>query len=177
MPPPPLPDEIFSRVQRIARLNGGCVLAAAGCFALLHAASRQFGMAVLSLAAAGAGVAESHGAVRLRAHDHAGVRWLVGSQVYLAMLILGYAAWRLLHFDAVFAAQAAQAMLEFPGMSERMAASGMTNADVLVLIRISYTAIYVAAGITTLVYQGGLALYYRRRSNALASAIASADGS
>ena len=172
MPPPPLPEDVLARVRRIARYNGASVLVVAGFFALLQGAAHDFTMAMLCLAAAGAGAAERHGAARLGAGDPAGVRWLVGSQLYLLLVIDAYALFRVLQYDPALIQRALQVMLETPMMRIRMEESGMTEADLFGLVRVSYFLVYAILALVTLAYQGGLAFYYHRRRPAILRAIA-----
>src|ERR1035438_1467270 len=99
MKPPLLPSERLRRVLRVARFDGASVLGLAGAFALVSAAFRDVTGAVIGLLVAAAGAIELHGASLLRSCDLKGVRWLLGSQLYLLAVILAYCAFRLARPD------------------------------------------------------------------------------
>lgn len=147
------------------------MLLVAGFFALIEAAAHDFTMAMFCLAAAGAGAAERHGAALLRGANPEGVRWLVGSQLYLLLVIDAYAVLRVLQYDPALIQHTMQAMLDLPMMRTQMDESGMTEADLLGFVRLTYFLVYAVLAVVTLIYQGGLALYYHRRRPVLLQAI------
>src|SRR5271165_2118927 len=93
--PPKLVSEILRRVLRVARFDGMSVLVLAGFFALVSAASGDVSGAAFGLLIAAAGAVELHGMGLLRAADRRGMSWLVGSQLYLMSVVLGYVGYRL----------------------------------------------------------------------------------
>ena len=103
----------------------------------------------------------------LRAGDLRGMRWLVSAQLYLMALILSYAAARFARPDigplrAVVTEE----------LAEQIRMAGMTVDQMLVqLVRVVYGGVAAA----TLLYQGGMILYYLRRRAAVAEAIEGED--
>ena len=163
MRPPPLPSEILRRVLRMARFDGTCVLGIAGSCALISAAARDVTGAVVGLLVAGAGAVELHGMGLLRSGDSRGMRWLVTSQLGIMVSILGYAAARLSSPDVAALRKAVT-----PEIAEQIRLAGMGVDDFLSeMVKL----VYFAVCLVTILYQGGMTLYYLRRSSAVARAL------
>ncbi|MCX6952096.1 MAG: hypothetical protein NTV51_08005 [Verrucomicrobia bacterium] len=162
--PPLLPEEIFQRVLRVARFDGWSVVGVAGVFALLAGAMGDYVGAAIGLLVAGAGAIELHGVTLLRHGEPTGMRWLVGSQFFLMASILGYCALRLAHpeYAALKAAMTDEikAQLDVLGMS------------VDEFLRQFYRLVYLAVAFVTVLYQGGMALWYLGKRTAVAAALA-----
>lgn len=171
VPPAPLmssrtPREILRRVLRISLLNGWSVALCAGFCGLLSLLfGGAFGGGVGLLVAVG-GVGEILGRRRLMQHDPDGVTWLVRSQVFVLGVIWLYAAARLLSFDAELAASNVT-----PWMNSVLDQMGLDIATLLPLVRLVFRAIYITVILVTLIYQGGLALYYHRQRAAIREAL------
>ena len=97
--PPLLPAHALRRVTHIARLDGLGVLTVAGLFALASALLHDEVGTAIGLVVAGAGAIELHGVALLRHGTERGMRWLVGSQLMLLIVVLGYVVARLWHID------------------------------------------------------------------------------
>jgi hypothetical protein len=163
MKPPLLPSEILRRLLRVARFDGMSVLGVAGAFALISAASRDVSGAVIGLMVAAAGAIELHGVTLLRGGRGAGMRWLVGSQLYLLAVMLGYSALRLSNPDIASIRPIVNADL-----AEQIQAAGMSvDQFLLEFLRL----VYVAVAAASLLYQGGMTIYYLRRRAAAEMAI------
>ena len=166
MKPPILPSETLRRVTRLARLDGMSVLVVAGGFALLSAASRDVSGAVIGLLIAGAGAIELHGVALLRA-GRDGMRWLVSSQLYLMAVILAYCGFRLLRPDVAWmlpyvTGEAAEPIIQAAQQQ------GMTVEQ---LLTGAMAMLYLMVAAVTLVYQGGMTVYYLRRRKAVEAAL------
>ena len=161
--PPLLPEETYARVCRVAKFDGLSVLIVAGFFALVSATMGDaLGAAVGSLAA-GAGAMELHGVAVLHHGERRGMSWLVGSQLSLLVVLLGYCALQLVRAK----------LPELPPETDsliRMDAEqlGMTKSEFL---RLFNRMLYGGFAIITFVYQGGMLLYYQRRRTAVAQAL------
>jgi hypothetical protein len=164
-PPPFLPEETLPRVLRVARLDGMSVAFIAGLFALLAALAGDALGAVIGLLVAGAGAIELHGATLLVHGEPRGMNWLITSQVFLMATVTSYCGLRLLHpgLAPLLAAVTDE-------MKVSLATAGWTPER---FVRFIYTTTYYAVAIVTLVYQGGMALYYYRRRESVARALAS----
>ena len=167
MKPPLLPSEALRRVLRVARFDGMSVLGVAGAFALISAAARDVPGAVIGLLVAAAGAIELHGAGLLRSARSEGMRWLVFSQAYLMGVILCYAAIRLSRPDITTIRQVVTSDL-----AEQIQQAGLTVDQFLVeFVRL----VYVSVAAATLLYQGGMTIYYLRRRTAVEAALREMD--
>lgn len=170
--PPLLPQEALARVVRLARLDGLSVLGVAGLFALLAGSVGDLRGALIGLAIAATGAGELHGVAVLRHGEARGINWLVGSQLALLAGMLSYCAFRLTYVDLEPLRLAFQTMLRSPAMQQMWEANqqaGMTEAKFL---QQTHTLTYTSLALATLIYQGGMSLYYLRRRDAVTRALA-----
>jgi hypothetical protein len=170
--PPLLAHETFVRVLRIARMDGLSVLGVAGFFSLLAAGAGETRSAIVGVVVALAGAIELHGASLLQHGDVRGMNWLVRSQIFLLMVLLAYCGWRLTWVDLEPLRTAFHTTLRMPLMQQMWATNqemGITEDQFLVQ---SYTLVYLSLAIATLVYQGGMTLYYLRRRDPVTRALA-----
>jgi len=166
VPPPTLPEKALKRVIGLSRLNGWSVVIFAGLGTLLALALGDWLSTGLGLLVAALGGLEVHGNRRLRKRDPEGMKWLIRSQMLLLALILAYCASRLGSFDA----ESALANLT-PDMEAVLKESGLTRADILPLLHQMFLALYLSVALASLVYQGGLALYYRSKTRLVTAAL------
>ena len=162
--PPLLPEETLLRVLRVARLDGTSVLVIAGVFALISALAGDGLGAIVGLLVAGAGAIELHGATLIEHGESRGMDWLVGSQLFLLATVVGYCALQLLR----------PRLPEFPAeldalLQQNADQLGMTKQDFVLLAFNRF--IYGAVALLTVVYQGGMALYYWNRRDAVTRAL------
>lgn len=166
--PPLLPEETYTRVIRVAKADGFGVLAFSGFFAVLAATSGDSSGALMGLIVSGAGAIELHGAGLLQAGEARGMRWLMGSQIFLLVAILAYCALRLIQIELPPIPDEMQALIESSAQQAEM-----TVPDYLLFIyRISFGLVALAA----LLYQGGMIFYYLRRQSAVRQALAGQPG-
>lgn len=179
MQPPLLPSAVLARVLRIAKFEGWGVLLLSGTFALFAALSGEKAGAIFGTLIAGAGALEVHGRQELLRGAIGGMRWLVGSQVFLVTVIGCYCVWQVQHFDlaAVHAALVNQpddtpSQIYARGLLretvQNLELSGLSVDDVL---RTSNRQFYTALAVISLVYQGGMAVYYARKTPAVRRAL------
>ncbi len=166
--PPPLPLETLHKVLRLASLDARMLIVVAGTFALLAAAGREVPGALAGVLAVGAGTMELHGANRLREGVIDGGRWLITSQMWLLAVILGYCAWRLTHFDPAWAERVITPQLEL-----QFNEAGIPREDIPAFVQLVYQITYVIVAVVSIVYQGGMAWYYRSKRSALTLALGS----
>jgi hypothetical protein len=160
---PPLPSEVLRRLLRVAKFDGMSVLGVAGAFALVSAASRDVSGAVIGLLVAAAGAIELHGVGLLRGGRASGLRWLVSSQLYLMAVMLVYVGMRFGNPDIGAIRPIVNADLE-----SQIKLAGMTVDDFLLeFLRL----VYVGVGAATILYQGGMTVYYLRRRAAVEAAV------
>lgn len=156
MKPPLLPSEVLRRVLRVARFDGVSVLGIASACAVVSAASHDPTGTIVGVLAAAAGAMELAGAGMLGSGDPRGLRWLVTSQLFLLVTVLGYVALRLSNIDVEPLRKAVT-----PEIAEQIQQAGMTTDAFLVeMMRL----VYIAVAGATILYQGGMAVYYLRKS-------------
>jgi hypothetical protein len=172
MKPPPLPMEILARVTRVARFDGTSILAVSGSVALLSAAYRDVTGATVGLLVAAAGAIELHGVGLLRTNNAAGVRWLVSAQVWLMGVILAYVAYRIARPDIEGFIQFVSTAPGGERLEQAAAEVGKTTREYILE---GFRAFYLAVALLTVVYQGGMTLYYLRRRGAIQVALDGED--
>lgn len=175
--PPPLPAVVLKRVLRISVIDGRVLVFLAGGFGLISLLMADWTGALVGGLAAGAGLVELHGRRQLLAGEIIGVNWLIRSQIILLTTIVVYVAYRYFSYDptpslhqieqAFASAQRAQGMAPTP-LAEMI---GMTNEQMLDLAKQSAHSAYLAVGVCTLLFQGGLAYYYHRKGSLIARAL------
>ena len=170
--PPLLPTEIVARMLRVAHFDGGSVLVLCGALAIASAWYGDFTGAVIGALIAGAGAFELHGAGLIKAGEPRGLNWLIASQLYLLATILSYVGWRLTSYDPAAVRHILEPMLHTSDLQAQLAEAGATEADLLAMVRTIYYAGFSLVAVGTLLYQGGMALYYHRRRAAVAAALA-----
>ena len=163
--PPLLPEETLQRVLRVANFNGLSVLAISGMFALAAASVGDYVGAAIGLLIAASGAMELHGAGLLRASDSRGVNWLIASQPYLLVVVLGYCALRMTSYDLTALQQAVT-----PNLRTAIQTAGYDEAE---LLRKAYVVSNAVLAIATVIYQGLMTWFYVRRRDALITAIES----
>ncbi|MDD2763839.1 MAG: hypothetical protein PHE83_07705 [Opitutaceae bacterium] len=167
MKPSRPPEEVLRRVLKTSRLNGWSVAIFAGLCSLVSLAfGDPVGCSVGLLVTLG-GALEVRGHRLLRRRDVGGMRWLVRSQLLVLGVIWAYAVTRLLSFD-----QELMRELATPDMRTMLSELGLTLDDIVPLVQRVFYLLYGSVMAATLIYQGGLALYYRRRTPAVAQALA-----
>jgi hypothetical protein len=155
----PTPEEkVYRRVLFVAGFDGWSVVIVAGLGALLSLLFGSLNGILVGLLLIGAGAMELHGRRLLRRRNADGMRWLVRAQLFLLSVILVYCASRLGSFDA----ESAMGNLT-PDMESALSEAGLAKADILPLVQTAFVTTYALFAILTLVFQGGLALYYRSR--------------
>jgi hypothetical protein len=168
MKPPLLPMEKLARVTRLARLDGMSILVVAGGFALISASAKDITGALVGLLVAGGGALELHGVGLLRARRVDGMRWLVSAQLFLMAVILTYVSYRLAHPDVDFFLKIANDGPTAQVLQEAAEENGKTVKQVLMDL---YNEGYTAVAVLTIIYQGGMAVYYLKRRAAVESAL------
>ncbi|MBL9187159.1 MAG: hypothetical protein JNK23_06760 [Opitutaceae bacterium] len=163
--PPPLPEVVLARVLRIARFDGLGVLALAGAFALVSALDHKVALALIGVAAAGAGAAELHGVAQLGRGEAGGMRWLLASQPILLAAVLAYCAARLWFVPLPPLPDYLRNVIAFSAEQWGMS----VETYLAFLNRLTMGVVAVAS----VALQGGLFTYYWRRRAPIRQALAS----
>jgi hypothetical protein len=152
-------------------MNGTVTLAIAGTFALISASDHDYIGTTIGLAIAAAGAMELHGLTVLHNREERGISWLIWSQFVLMTLVLGYAYFKITHppieelrasFNTLYSAEK---MAELKKAEEQL---GLSDDQLLKLLN-SFTWGLIA--LVTLLYQGGMMIYYSRRRKAVNEAL------
>ena len=166
-PAPTPPEKALRRVLTISRLNGWSVIIIAGLGVLLSMLLMDPLGIVICLLAIASGWMELRGRQKLKRRDPAGMKWLVRSQLFLLAVILAYCASRLGSFDS-------DSMMSnlTPEMETLLKEGGVEKADIVPLVHKGFLLLYGGLALTCLIYQGGLALYYRSKTPLVTEALA-----
>ncbi|SDR84121.1 hypothetical protein [Opitutus sp. GAS368] len=157
----------LKRVLAIARFNGWSVIVIAGLGVMVTLLLGDLVGTFIGVLAAAAGWMEVRGHRMLRRRDPAGMTWLVRSQLFLLSVILVYCVTRLGSFDA----DTAMASLT-PDMEALLKEAGLARGDILPLVRTTFLATYLTFAVVSIIYQGGMALYYRSKTRLVTAALA-----
>jgi hypothetical protein len=160
--PPLLPAEIFRRLLRIARVDGATMLFVAGALALISAFFHDRTGMLVGLLVTSAGAMELHGGTLLQGGRTRGLRWLVASQFYLLAVVLVYVGYQLNHIDI-------STVKSSLSDDQRQAISdmGLTIEQCLQMVYL----LYCSVAFSSLLYQGGMVLYYLRRWSTIVAVI------
>jgi len=179
--PAPTPQEkALKRVLTISRLDGWSLVVIAGLSLLITGLLVEpLGMAV-SLLILAAGVMELRGRRALKRRDPDGMRLLTRSQMFVLAVILVYCARSIGSFDAGYLKdealpEARQLLMSWLGISldEFLKEGGLTANDLLLLAQKAVWLLYGTVAIVSLIYQGGLALFYRSKTQLVTKALTS----
>ncbi len=163
------PARTLARIRKFSRLNGWSVVWIAGFGTLIALALGDLTGIAVGLLVVAAGGMEVHGNRLLGRRHVDGMRWLVRSQLFLLSVVLIYAITRLTSYDG----ELAMANLT-PDMRAVLTELGISPADLLPMVRLVASLVYGTVALVTLVYQGGLALYYRSRTPLVTEALMAA---
>jgi hypothetical protein len=167
MKPQPSPADTLKRVIKIARVNGMVVVFPVSFLcALIALAIGDLSSAIAGLLVAAAGWSEWHGAKLLQRGRARGIGWLVRSQLYLLGIIEIYAVARIASYDPEYVRS-----MVTPEMRQIFDSAGLNIEQVMPMVRTAFYALYGSLIVLTLFYQGGLALYYWRRTETVRAAL------
>ena len=165
--PEPTPqDKALKRVLLVSAIDGWSVAVIASLGVLLTLIIGDWLGTGIGLLVLAAGVLELHGRRQIMRRDSDGLKQLVRAQLFLLAVILVYCTSRLGSFDA----DTAMASLT-PDMEALLKEAGLERADILPLVRITFFATYGGVALLSLLFQGGLILYYRRKTRLVTAAL------
>ncbi len=167
MRPPLLPERVLRRVIRLSCLNGWSVVILAGGCALGSLGFGDFTGAAVGLLVTLGGAMEVRGCRMLKGNDARGMRWLTRSQLVVLAVIWAYAISCLLPYNDQIVREAFT-----PKMRTSLGEFGITLEDILPLARLFNRILYGGVMAVTLIFQGGMALYYNHRTPAVEAALA-----
>lgn len=164
--PPPLVDP-SAKVAALSRANSLAVAGFAALSLVVPLVRGDWITAGWASLALFAGVLEWAGQQRLRARRSGGVRAMIAAQILLIAVVWCYAwlRWRNFDADALWN--------EFPRfvqglLEQRMITAGLDPVwDRPLLMQVTNITLCASLALVALVYQGGLAIYYARRTRGL----------
>jgi hypothetical protein len=160
------PDEVLRRVLRLSSVNGMSVAIFAGLCALASLVFGDWLGAGVGLLVSYGGFTEVRGRNKLRKRDADGMRLLVRAQWMVLGVIWVYAASRIGSFDAMLALEN-----QTPEMRQILTEAGIETAQLITLVKVFFYVFYSVVMLVTLIYQGGLALYYKHRTPMVQAAL------
>ena len=161
------PEQIVNRILRLAAINGWCVTVAAGLGALVSLIMADVIAGITGAIVMLGGITELRGRRAILRGDATGVRKLFVAQLIVLAMVWTYAVTQLLTFDA------ATVIAGLPAEVHTMIADAAIDPAMFErMVTIAHTAVYGVLLLATLIYQGGLALYYRHRAPLVASVLA-----
>lgn len=170
------PEKTLRRVLLIAALDGWSVMAIGALGSLVAMAMGDPSGLVVGLMLVTGGVLELRGRGRLVRGDPAGMRLLIRAQMLILAVLLVYCISRLGSFDEGVVRDTVRENLT-PEMEALLQESGVSRADIVPAVKIMFYTIYGTVAFLSLIFQGGLSLYYRSRTPRVAAALAGAPGS
>ncbi len=156
---PTAEEKTYRRVLLVSRLDGLSIVIVAAVGGLLALLLGDLVGVLVALFVIGAGAMELRGHRLLKKRDAGGMRWLVRSQLLLLAVILSYCTSRLGSFDR----ESVMGNLT-PDMAGMLQESGIDQAEIGPLVQQMFYVLYGSVALVTLIYQGGMAAYYRSRS-------------
>lgn len=172
MPPatPTPAEKTFSRIIALSGLNGWSVVVIAGLACALTLFMGDLVRLSVGVFAVAAGFMELHGRRLLKKRDAWGMRWLVRGETLLLAVIACYATRCLVSFNADYLQSVAipdlREKLQMFGISfeDVLRENGLTEEKLIPLVRTATIILYGTVLGVTLLYQGGMILYYRRKT-------------
>lgn len=158
------PAEILRRILRISGVNGWSVTIAAGLGTLFSLVFTDLIAIITGAVVAFGGITELQGRMALLRGEARGMRQLCLAQLIVLMMLWVYAITQLLTFDA--AALLAKLPTDILTMAHD---AGWDESALASVFRLANLLTYGVLMLVTLIYQGGLAIYYRHRSPLVAA--------
>ncbi len=170
VPPLTPPQLALKKVLFFARLNGRSVVIIATVGALISLLFGDLVGAIVGAMAAGAGFLELSGRRQLVRRDLSGMKRVERAELLLLGIIASYAVSRLASFDTGYVTEQL-----VPELRERLLAQGinldellqqfgLTVGETVRWARLTFYALYGGLLALTILFQGGMAFYYRRKS-------------
>lgn len=166
-PTPTSPQLALRKVLKISRLNGWSVAIFAGLCALVSLVFGDLVGGSIGLFIVGSAAMEIHGHRLLKRRNATGMTWLVRAQLFFLGVIWAYAVSRLFSFDGEYILSNLT-----PELEEALNAAGVSRAELVPLVQLFFRVFYGTIMFVSLIYQGGLAFFYRRKSPLVLEALA-----
>jgi len=163
----PASEKSLGRVLWISALDGWSISLFAGLCTLISILTFEWAGVIIGALVTTAGAIELRGRRKLQRGDAHGLPLLVRAQLMILGVIWLYALESLLAFDE--AAMMASVTTE---MRNALSQAGVSVEDFRPLLKPVYYGFYLTVMAVTLLFQGGLALYYHSRRDKITAALA-----
>lgn len=160
-------EKSLRRVLLIAAIDGWSIAIFAGFCTLVSLLFGEWVGVYIGAIITFAGVLELRGRTRLIRGDIRGLSWLVRAQVLILATVGLYAFRNLLAFD-----EAAMLAEVTPELRNAINQVGISMADIQQLMKPVYYGLYLTVIGVTLLFQGGMALFYASRRAKITAALA-----
>jgi len=180
MPPatPTPAEKTFSRILKLSGLNGWSAIIIAGLASILAFFMGDLVGLSVGVLIVVSGYMELHGRRLLKKkRDAWGMRWLVRAELLLLTVLAVYAVRGLVSFNADYLRDQAipdaratlQPLLEVLGVSfdDLLKSFSLTEDNLIPLVRLVTIGLYGTVLLVAVLYQGGMALYYRRKTEGM----------
>ncbi|CAM2848292.1 hypothetical protein [Rariglobus hedericola] len=165
---PDTPNEkSLRRVLVIAAIDGWSVALFAGLCTVISLLMGEWIGVFIGAIITSCGVLELRGRKQLITGKADGMKWLVRAQVIILATILLYSLENMLAYD-----EAALLAQLTPEMRSYLSQSGISVDDLRPMIKPVFFGFYLIVMGVTLLFQGGLALYYKSRKAKVTAALA-----
>ncbi len=158
-------EKLIRKVSSVAKWNGGSIAFIGGLSSLISLAFQDWGYVLLGFGVTASGLMELRGRKKLLQDEEGAGKWLKGSQLWLIVLILGYAGFKILSLDA------SDPLKDIPieYVDQIKFISGMSDLEFGEYIIFLTYAVYSMVMLVTALYQGGLWLYYKLKTSKLSN--------
>ena len=165
-PAPSPAAKTLQRVLLVSALDGWSVIGIAALGTLLALALGDLSSLITGLLLVAAGIVELRGRGQLLRRNAGGMRLLVRAQLSLLAVILVYCVTRLGSFDQGL-------VLDYltPAMEAMLKDNGLERADIVPAVQMLFYVVHGTVALVTILFQGGLTLYYRSRTAKVTEAL------
>ncbi len=158
--PPLSSDPHLRRVLAVARGDGWSVIVVAALGGALSLVQGGWGVASAAAMVIVGGVGELHGRRQLLRGEPRGLRWLIAAQAWLLVVVCTYAWWRWRYFDAAAFWTQLPAVAQGEITRQLVTAGFDPEWDRPIFLQTMNALVCFILATLTMLYQGGLALYY-----------------
>jgi hypothetical protein len=160
-------EKSLRRVLLVSAIDGWSIAVFAGLCTLVSLVFGEWVGVYIGALITGAGILELRGRTRLIKGNITGLSWLIRAQVLILAVVGLYAFRNLLAFD-----EAALVAEITPEIRNAMDQIGLSITDLQKLMKPVYYGLYLTVIGLTLIFQGGMALYYASRRKRITEALA-----
>ena len=159
-------EQSLRRVLLISAIDGWCIALFAGFCTVISLLFGEWIGAAVGAAITLSGIIELRGRTRLGRGEMSGLDWLIRAQVLILATVGLYALSNLLTFNKE--ALLAQIM---PELRNAITQLGLSMSDLELMLKPLYFSLYLTVIAVTVLFQGGLALFYVSQRTKISQAL------